>query len=51
MGVKSFLLSVLEKKSNDQVKFAAKNKNANFIACDFSVQRVVTLGVVLFHNQ
>ena len=49
MGVKSFLLSVLEK-GNDQVKVAAKNKNGNFIACDFSVQRVVTFGVVLYHN-
>ena len=36
---------------NDQVKFAAKNINAKFIACDFSVKRVVTFGMVLYRNQ
>ena len=37
--------------SNDQVKFATKNKTAKFIACDFPVKRVVTFGVVLQRNQ
>ena len=37
--------------SNGQVKFAAKNIKANFIACELSVQRVVTFDVVLYHNQ
>ena len=34
--------------TNDQVKFATKNIKAKFIACDFSVKRVVTFSVVLY---
>ena len=37
--------------SNDQVKVAAKNINANFFACELWVKRVGTFGVVLYHNQ
>ena len=36
---------------DDLVKFARKNIKATFIACDFSVKRVVTLGVVPYRNQ
>ena len=50
MGDKTFLWSELEK-SNYQVKFAAKNINANCIACELSVKRVDTFGVVLYRNQ
>ena len=37
--------------SNDQVKFAAKNINAQFFACELWVKRVGTFGVVLYRNQ
>ena len=37
--------------SNGQVKFAAKNIQANYIACELSVQKVVTFDVVLYHYQ
>ena len=36
---------------NGQVKFAAKTIQANYIACELSVQRVVTFDVVLYRNQ
>ena len=34
-----------------KVKFATKNIKSKFIACDFSVRRVVTFCVVLHRNQ
>ena len=37
--------------SNNQVKFATRNIKAKLFACDFSVQRVVTFGVLLYRNQ
>ena len=36
---------------NHQFKFATKNIKAKFIACEHSVKRIVTFGVVLYHNQ
>ena len=50
MGVNTCLWSELEM-SNDQVKDAAKNINANFFDCELWVKRVGTFGVVLYHNQ
>ena len=38
-------------KSNDQVKFAAKKINAQFIAYELSITMVVTFGEVLNRNQ
>ena len=50
MGVKSFLWSELENKQwPSQARY--KNIKANFIACEFSVKRVVTFGLVLYRNQ
>ena len=45
MGVKELEIS------NDQLKFATKYIKTKFIACDFSVKRVVTFGVVLCRNE
>ena len=36
---------------NDQFKFATKNIKAKCNACELSVKRIVTFGVVLYHNQ
>ena len=36
---------------SDHVNFATKNVKAKFIACEFSVKRVVTFGVVQYRNQ
>ena len=40
-----------QKISNDQVKVAAKKIKASFISCELLVNRVVTFGMVLHHNQ
>ena len=37
--------------SNDLVKFSEKNESAKFFACELSVERVGTFGVVLYRNQ
>ena len=37
--------------SNDLVKVTAKYESAKFFACEFSVERVGTFGVVLYPNQ
>ena len=46
-------LSVVRIKSisNDQVKVAAKNKNAKFFACELRVKRVGIFDVVLYRSQ
>ena len=43
--------SLSKKISNDQVKFAANNTKAKIIACEHSVERVATFGVVLYRNK
>ena len=50
--MKTFLWSELENKVkiSDHVKFAAKNMQANFIACEPWVKSVVTFGMVLYRN-
>ena len=50
MGVNLFCCRN-QKISNNQVKLAAKNIKANFIACELSLQRIVTFDVVLYRNQ
>ena len=50
MGEKTYLWSELEIKQFPGQAFN-KNIKAKFIACDFSIKRVVTFGVVVNLNQ
>ena len=48
---KSFACARNKKKSNNKVTVAAKTIKAKFIACELSVKRVVTFGMVLYCSQ
>ena len=49
--VRVFVCGLNKNSSDDEVKVSAKHINAIYLACELWVERVGTLGVLLYRNQ